>query len=117
MLTQAKYYNACEASIRDAAKRHDMNVVELSVMPDHVHCIVQCPQRLSASDAAKILKGCSAREMFKIQPKFRLRYPRGHFWSERYHVNTVGEANLKEAIDYVRAPHNDPRQTNLTQYN
>jgi putative transposase len=91
-----------------------MEIIELAVMPEHVHCLVQCSARFSAAQAAQILKGSSARDLFEFEPKFRLRLRRGHFWSAGYHVRTVGEADLQTARDYIRQPHNDPRQRTLT---
>ncbi len=114
MLKREQFFKACESSLRSAAERHGMEIIELAVMPEHVHCIVQCSPRFSAAQAAQLLKGSSAHDLFKLEPKFRLRLRRGHFWSAGYHVNTVGEADLQTARNYIKQPHNDPRQHTLT---
>ncbi len=113
MLKRIDFFKACEASLRSAAERHGMEILELAVMPEHVHCIVQCSARFSAAQAAQLLKGSSAHDLFAFEPKFRMRLRRGHFWSAGYHVRTVGEADLETARDYVRQPHNDPHQQKL----
>ena len=109
-------FEACEASLRCAAQRHGLNILELSVMPDHVHCVVACPPRVSAADAARLLKGASAHDMFRTEPRYRLRYPRGALWARHYFVRSVGAADLDTVREYVRTD-NDPRQLTLTEYN
>ena len=114
MLKREEFFKACEASLRRAAERHGMEILELAVMSEHVHCLVQCPPRVSAPMAVQLLKGSSAHDLFEFEPKFRLRLRRGHFWSAGYHVRSVGEADLETVRDYIRQPHNDPRQQKLT---
>ena len=114
MLKRSEFFNACEASLRGAAERHKMEILELAVMPEHVHCLVRCSAAKSAAEAVQLLKGSSSHDLFEFEPKFRLRLRRGHFWSAGYHVRTVGEADLETARDYIRQPHNDPRQQKLT---
>jgi putative transposase len=114
MLKRVDFFKACEASVRLAAERHRMEILELAVMPEHVHCLVRCSAATSAAQAAQLLKGSSAHDLFELEPKFRLRLRRGHFWSAGYHVNTVGEADIETARDYIRQPHNDPRQQKLS---
>jgi REP element-mobilizing transposase RayT len=49
-----------------------MVMIELSVMPDHIHLIASLPPTLSVSKAFNLLKGVSSHELFRSQPKFRL---------------------------------------------
>ena len=49
-----------------------------------------------------LLKGASSFELFRRQPKFRLRYPKGHFWSPGKFYRSVGDADLPTVIGYVR---------------
>jgi putative transposase len=79
-----------------------MKVLELSVMPDHVHAIVSIPSTLSVSKAFNLLKGASSHQLFERQPKFRLRYPRGHLWSPGKFYRSVGDADLQTLRNYVR---------------
>ena len=116
MFQHARLFEACEASLRRAAERHGFSILELSVMPDHVHCVVACPPRTSAAEAARLLKGASSYDMFREEPKYRLRYPRGHLWATHYFVRSVGAADLETVRNYVRTD-NDPRQLTLLSYN
>ncbi len=112
MLKQERFINACDGAVRNAAQRHGIAVLELSVMPDHVHAVVEVPFAMSASEALRLLKGCSSRALFQLEPKFRLRYPKGCFWSRGSFVRAVGDANLETVRRYVRF-NNDPFQQKL----
>ena len=115
MFGKPRFLVACEAAVRAVAERHRLIIVELSVMPEHVHCIVRCFARYSLSYVTQLLKGGSAYRLFKEFPQLRLRYPRGHLWSPGKCRRTLG-VGIEEARRYVTAPHNDPRQTRLAGY-
>jgi len=92
----------CEEILHEIAKRHKIEIVELSVMPDHVHTIVGIPPTMSVSKALQILKGASSRELFKRKPHFRCRYHAGHFWSPGKFYRSIGDADTETVIQYVR---------------
>jgi len=94
--------NLVAACIRQAAARHEIKIIELSVMPDHVHMIALLPKGMNEEQAAKLLKGASSRKLFEVKEKFALRYPRHHFWSRGYYAHTVGVTTLQTQVDYVR---------------
>ena len=102
VLRQEKYRLAMKQILEETAHRHGMFFVELAVMSDHVHSIVDCHPSMSQSKALNLLKGASAREFFKRFPKFLLRYPKRHFWSPGKGGRTVGDVDQETAIDYVR---------------
>jgi len=105
----------CEEIIREVANRWQIAILELSVMPDHVHCVAGLRPTMPVSKVFNILKGGSAYELFRKQPKFRLRYPRGHFWSEGKFYRTVGDTDLQTTIGYVREQR-EKYQTTLAQF-
>lgn len=81
-------------------------------MPEHVHALVQLPSTMSVARAAMLLKGCSSYDLFRFEPKFRLRYRKRHFWGGAYFHRSAGDADLETVSRYVREE-NDPRQTPL----
>ena len=92
----------CEDILREVAERHGIGLEELSVMPDHVHVIVSIPPTMTVSKAFNLIKGASSYALFRRQPKFRLRYPKGHFWSPGKFYRSVGDTDRPTTIDYVR---------------
>jgi putative transposase len=102
MFRREENKNLCEEILKNVAKQHHIKIDELSIMPDHIHAVVEIPSTMSVSQALHLLKGASARELFKQKPSFRRRYPRGHFWSPGKFYRTVGDADAETVIQYVR---------------
>ena len=50
--------------IYEVAERHDFEVVELAVMPDHVHMFVSAFPEVSPAKLIQIIKSITARGMF-----------------------------------------------------
>jgi putative transposase len=92
----------CEDVLREIAQRHHITIIELSVMPDHIHMVVNLPTTMSVSRALHLLKGTSSHEIFKQISAFHKRYPRGAFWSPGKFYRTVGDADADTVINYVR---------------
>ncbi len=102
MFRKQEHKNLCERILHDVASRHNINIEELSFMPDHIHAVVSIPPTMSISQAFHLLKGASARELFKQKPNFRKRYPRGHFWSPGKFYRSVGDADVETVVKYVQ---------------
>jgi putative transposase len=115
VFTSAELINACEASIRRAAARHGISLSELSVMPDHVHCVAEIRPSMSVSQAEGLLKGASARELLARFQCLRERYWGGHLWSAGRFSRSVGDIGIETARHYVRVE-NDCRQRQLAAF-
>jgi REP-associated tyrosine transposase len=92
----------CEDILYEVAERHYIGIVELSVMLDHVHLVVQLPLTMSVSQALQLLKGASSYKLFRRQPLFRYRYSHGSFWSPGKFYRSVGDTDAATVLDYVR---------------
>ena len=64
MFVKEEQKNLCAACIRRAASLHNIKIIVLSVMPEHIHVEVQVSMNLSASKVLQILKGVSAKLFF-----------------------------------------------------
>ena len=92
----SRFYTSLEV-----ANKHGMEVLALNVQPDHVHMIVSLPRGVTDIRALQLLKGGTARLLFLYEPKFRLRYPEGEFWSDGKFGIRVGFADLQTELSYV----------------
>ena len=99
-----RYKLLCEAAIMSAAERHKISILELAVMPDHVHVLVRIPMSMSASDALQVLKGYSSYAVLKLCPELRPKHFWGcdGVWSPGKFVRTVGDVDLQKTAEYVR---------------
>ena len=90
-----------ETCIRRAASLHSILIMEISVMPEHIHVVFQISMNESPSQALNILNGLSAKIFFQNHEKARLRYPRGHLWSTGNFASSVGFVQAEVVRIYV----------------
>jgi putative transposase len=91
----------CEEAILAAATAQGWELLELAVMPDHVHAIVRTHKPEDVSRLLFYLKGRSAYEMFRKHPNFRKLYRKGHFWSRGSFARSIG-VDIETERRYVR---------------
>ena len=84
-----------ETILKKIAQEKDMQIEEMAVMPDHVHVVVHVAPNMSLAKATQLLKGKSSYEFFRMHPKMRLRYRKGHFWSKGKFYRSVGSVDLE----------------------
>jgi len=101
-LKRERINNSCERILRDVAERWGIGVLELNVQAEHVHALVELKPCMSVSRALMLLKGATSRLLFKQFERFRLRYPKGHFWSAGNFARSISDVSIDIARDYVR---------------
>jgi putative transposase len=101
MMQKEKLKVFCTVAIEEACKRHKIAVEILKVMSEHAHMIVDVPRTMSDSQALQIIKGLSSYILFRICPNLRKRYPNGHFWTEGYFCEGVGQSDYAATYAYV----------------
>ena len=101
MFRKEEQKNLMSACIRRAASLHGIKIIVLSVMPEHIHCEVQISLNMAPSMAVQILKGLSSKIFFEKNPKARLRYPKGHFWSRGKFAASVGFVQEEKVRNYI----------------
>lgn len=91
-------------AIYDSSRRYGIGVKEFAVGDDykHVHLEIDVPNTMSVSKAVQLLKGYSSYKVFREMPNHRLRYWKGHFWSEGYSNGSVGPQNEATIQNYIR---------------
>ena len=101
MFKKEEQKNLITACIRRAASLHEIKIIVISVMPEHIHCEVQVSLAMSASKVLQILKGLSAKLFFEYNKKARLRYPKGHLWSRGKFASSVGCVQEEIVRNYI----------------
>jgi putative transposase len=102
-----------EEKIRTICEWKDVEILELTIMKDHVHMVVTIPPRLSISNFMGILKGKTAISIFKGNRELKTgKYWGNHFWSRGYCVTTVGldEDKIRRYVRYQEE--NEKREEN-----
>lgn len=102
MFRKWKYKKLVEACIRRAASMWKIEWIELNVQPEHIQGTAKIPMTMTPSQALHKLKGISANLFFKMHPKARLRYPKGHLWSRGKFAASLGFVQIEVVNAYVR---------------
>ena len=102
MFKKDQYKNLVEACIRKAASEHNIRIIEISVMPNHIHLIVKIALTITVSKVLQLLKGRSAYLFFRNHERARLRYPKGHLWSRGKFASSVGYSDIPATINYIQ---------------
>jgi len=96
--------------IEEIAERYDFEVVELAVMPDHVHLFVSAAPDISPAHLVQMIKSITAREVFKRFPGIKRLLWGGALWERGYFVMSSGTGTTDEMIrQYIKEqrPHAD----------
>ncbi len=76
------------------------DVIEMEVMPDHVHLVVGCDPQFGIHRLVKRIKGRTSHDLRAEFPNLRSKLPT--LWTNSYFVSTVGGAPLEALKEYVR---------------
>jgi putative transposase len=80
-----------------------VEILEMTIMPDHIHMVAIIPPKLAISELMGILKGKTAIAVLQQHKKLRTKpYWGNHFWSRGYCVTTVGmdEEKIRRYVKY-----------------
>lgn len=85
--------------VREVVAEKGAWLVEMEVMPDHVHLLVEVDPQLGVHRLVKAIKGRSSRMLRQEFGHLRSRLPT--LWTNSYFVATVGGAPLAAIKRYV----------------
>ena len=81
------------------AEEMHFEIIEMEVMPDHVHMLVEVDPQLGIHKAVKRIKGRSSHDLREEFPWLKRRLP--SLWTNSYFVSTVGGAPLAIVKQYI----------------
>ncbi len=88
----------------ETIEKWGQELVELEVMPDHVHLLVGCDPQFGIHRLVKYLKGTSSRYLRQEFPQLKRRLP--SLWTNSYFVATTGGITLETLKRYVEGQKN-----------
>jgi len=96
-----------EDQIKTIAEAKGWEVIELEVMPDHIHLFISAPPFEAPTNIVKILKGVTAKRLFEKFPELRKKeFWGGHIWSPSYYVGTAGHVSAETIKKYIEGVKN-----------
>ncbi len=85
--------------IRDVCDETGCELLEMEVMPDHVHLLVEADPQFGIHRLVRMIKGRSSRMLRQEFSWCRTRLP--SLWTNSYFVATVGGAPLEVVRQYI----------------
>lgn len=85
--------------ILETAAEHKVEIIEMEVMPDHVHLLMEVDPQYGIHRAVKAIKGRTSRVLRSEFATLRSRLP--SLWTNSYFVSTVGDAPLSVIKQYI----------------
>jgi putative transposase len=85
--------------LAEQIERWGQELIEMEVMPDHVHLLVGCDPQFGIHRLVKLLKGHSSHALRVEFPALKRRLP--SLWTNSYFVCTVGGVTLETLKRYV----------------
>ena len=83
----------------DISTKHDFSILEMEIMPDHVHLLIDCNPRYGIMNCVKALKRYSTPEMVKFDPSLAHRLPT--IWTRSAFISSVGSVSLEVVRKYI----------------
>lgn len=86
--------------LRDLASHKESEIIEGTMMVDHVHILISIPPKESVSKVVGYIKGKSAIHIARSYLGRQRNFKGQHFWARGYYVSTVGadEAVIRKYI-------------------
>lgn len=89
-----------ERLLRKVCKDREVEILNLSVQPDHVHLFVSAPPRHAPSELVNTFKGYTSRYLRQKFPELSKLTGRG-LWTRTYYVGTAGTVSAETIKHYI----------------
>lgn len=86
--------------LQQIAAEIQVEILEMEVVEDHVHLLIEVDPQFGVHKAIKRFKGATSRYLRLEFPHLRQRLPT--LWTNSYFVSTVGGAPLEVVKEYIK---------------
>lgn len=104
--------NGIDTRLKELLFEYDANIsvdiMEMEIMPDHVHILMEVEPQFGIHKAVKSLKGYTSKVLRDEYPSLKTRMP--SLWTNSYFVSTVGGAPLDVIKQYIENQKTSQRQ-------
>lgn len=76
-----------------------VDLIEMEIMPDHVHLLIEVDPQFGVNKAIRSIKGFSSRALREEFPFLKSRIP--SLWTNSYFISTAGGAPLEAIKEYI----------------
>lgn len=94
--------------IEETCSTLNVEIIEMELMPNHVHLLLEVDPQFGIHKAVKQIKGNSSRILRQEFKELRTKLPT--LWTNSYFVSTVGSAPLEVIKQYIESQKTSQRQ-------
>jgi len=88
---------------QEIAEQYQYEIIEMEIMPDHIHLFIGSKPTVSPSDIVRTLKSISDIELFKQYPSLKQFYSQcGSLWSVGKFISTIGKVSEATVKRYIQ---------------
>lgn len=85
--------------IKNVCEQYNVELIEMEIMPNHVHLLIDVDPQFGIHKAVKRIKGTSSHILREEFPWLKSKIPT--LWTHSYFVSTVGGASLDTIKQYI----------------
>lgn len=93
------YDDAVKKMFLEIAETYNFAILDMEVMPDHVHMIIDCNPRFGIMNCIRKLKGISSKRMRETYPELKKKLPT--LWTRSAFISSVGAVSLSVVQQYI----------------
>ena len=94
--------------IEEVCQEIHVEIIEMEIMPDHVHLLLEVAPQFGIHKAIKTIKGRTSRILRQEFPQLKTKLPT--LWTNSYFVSTVGGAPLEIIKQYIEGQKRSQRE-------
>ena len=94
--------------IMQVCQEIQVEIIEMEIMPDHVHLLLEVDPQFGIHRAVKTIKGRTSRVLRQEFPQLKTKLPT--LWTNSYFVSTVGGAPLEIIKKYIEGQKRSQRK-------
>ena len=85
-----------------------VDIIEMEIMPDHVHILIEVDPQFGIHKAVKQIKGKTSFTLRNEFPELKTKLPT--LWTNSYFVSTIGGAPLEVVKQYIESQKTSQRK-------
>ncbi len=95
--------NHLQEQISQICEQYKFALLEMEIMPDHLHLFISAPPQIAPTEIVKTLKSITAVKLFHAFPDLKKRKFWGSgLWSDGYYVGTAGTVTAETIRKYIQ---------------
>lgn len=93
------YVEALKKKLYEIANDYSFSILDIEIMPDHVHLIIDCNPKFGIAECVKKLKAISSHYMREEFPELKKRLPT--LWTRSVFIASVGDVSIESIEKYI----------------